>query len=173
MTVEDKKGCEIAEKYLRKKYGDDYVDFLETEGQSYLDGFAEDRKDRNCVNCSNHSSNLRKENAELNRDKTELVNSVTELKTKVTELEKENEQLECDLYNTNANLQHITIEYEKENAELKAQNKDLCESLDIMNNRESELLDQIERMKKDFSNALDSAYSNQALYELWKRWECK
>lgn len=35
----------------------------------------------------------------------------------------------------------------KENAKLKEQNKDLCESLDIMNNRESELLDQIEKMK--------------------------
>ena len=34
-----------------------------------------------------------------------------------------------------------------EKVELKAQNKDLCESLDIMNNRESELLDQIEKMK--------------------------
>lgn len=33
----------------------------------------------------------------------------------------ENEQLKCDLYNANANLQHITIEYEEENAELKAQ----------------------------------------------------
>lgn len=37
---------------------------------------------------------------------------------------------------------------EKENAELKAQNKDLCESLDIMNNRESELLDQIKEMQE-------------------------
>lgn len=41
---------------------------------------------------------------------------------------------------------HI-VELEKEIAELKEQNKDLCESLDIMNNRESELLDQIEKMK--------------------------
>ena len=32
-------------------------------------------------------------------------------------------------------------------ANLKEQNKDLCESLDIMNNRESELLDQIVKMK--------------------------
>ena len=40
MTVEDEKGYEIAKEYLRKKYGDDYVDFLETEGQSYLDGLA-------------------------------------------------------------------------------------------------------------------------------------
>lgn len=39
------------------------------------------------------------------------------------------------------------IELQKENAELKEQNKDLCESLDIMNNRESELLKQIEKMK--------------------------
>ena len=33
MTVEDEKGYEIAEKYLRKKYGDDYVDFLDTTCQ--------------------------------------------------------------------------------------------------------------------------------------------
>lgn len=38
MTVEDEEGYEIAEQYLIKKYGDDYVDFIETEGQSYLDG---------------------------------------------------------------------------------------------------------------------------------------
>lgn len=50
------------------------------------------------------------------------------------------------------NIAFEKIELEKENAELKAQ---------------------IEKMKKDFSNALDSAYSNQSLYELWKRWECK
>lgn len=35
----------------------------------------------------------------------------------------------------------------KQNLELKEQNKDLCESLDIMNNRESDLLEQIEQMK--------------------------
>lgn len=32
-------------------------------------------------------------------------------------------------------------------ANLKEQNEDLCESLDIMNNRESELLNQIAQMK--------------------------
>lgn len=36
---------------------------------------------------------------------------------------------------------------EKENEELKEQKQDLCESLDIMNNRERELLEQIEKMK--------------------------
>lgn len=45
MTVEEEKGYEIAEKYLRKKYGDDYVDFIETEGQSYLDGYEQGYED--------------------------------------------------------------------------------------------------------------------------------
>jgi len=42
----------------------------------------------------------------------------------------------------------INVDLEKENEELKKQNKDLCESLDIMNNRESELLDQIKEMQE-------------------------
>lgn len=40
----------------------------------------------------------------------------------IADLEKENEQLKCDLYNTSANLERITVEcenLEKENAELK------------------------------------------------------
>lgn len=61
--------------------------------------------------------------------------------------EKENEQLKCDLYNTDANLQHITIELEKENAELK---KDK-EWLDNTNNEQTEVIlelqEQIEKMK--------------------------
>ena len=98
---------------------------------------------------------------------------------RIAELEKENEDLkkQIDCYKAfESHYEEIEEDAKaiaKENAELKAQNKDLCESLDIMNNRESELLDQIEKMKKDFSNALDCAYSNQALYELWKRWEYK
>lgn len=44
-TVEDEKGYEIAKKYLREKYGDDYVDFIETEGQSYLDGYEQGYED--------------------------------------------------------------------------------------------------------------------------------
>lgn len=51
----------------------------------------------------------------------------------------------------------------KENEELKAQNKDLCESLDIMNNRESELLEQIEKMKNvgNCKNAMKCAKWNE------------
>lgn len=44
-TIEDEKGYEIAKQYLTKKYGDDYVDFLETEGQSYLDGYEQGYED--------------------------------------------------------------------------------------------------------------------------------
>ena len=36
---------EIVEKYLRKKYGNDYVDFIETEGQAYLEGYKQGQKD--------------------------------------------------------------------------------------------------------------------------------
>lgn len=44
-TIEDEKGYEIAVRYLTKKYGEDYVDFLETEGQSYLDGYEQGYED--------------------------------------------------------------------------------------------------------------------------------
>lgn len=69
----------------------------------------------------------------------------------------ENEALNCDLYNTRANLERITSmneQLEKENTELKEQNKDLCESLDIMNNRESDLLEQIEQMKNLYKEGI-------------------
>lgn len=58
-----------------------------------------------------------------------------------------------------------------ENKQLKEQNKDLCESLDIMNNRESELLDMIEKMKCCgnclFSNGLGCMLSCNN-YDLWE-----
>lgn len=44
-TVEDEKGYEIAKQYLEKKYAGDYVDFIETEGQSYLDGYEQGYED--------------------------------------------------------------------------------------------------------------------------------
>ena len=40
--------------------------------KAFLDGLAEGRKDRNCINCSNHSSNLRKENVELKKEIKDL-----------------------------------------------------------------------------------------------------
>lgn len=44
-TIEDENGYAIAEKYLRKKYGNDYTDFIEIEGQSYLDGYEQGYED--------------------------------------------------------------------------------------------------------------------------------
>lgn len=44
-TIEDELGYKIAEKYLTKKYGNDFVDFMETEGQSYLDGYEQGYED--------------------------------------------------------------------------------------------------------------------------------
>lgn len=55
---------------------------------------------------------------------------------KIAELEKE----KCELLGIIQGKDEVI-------ANLKEQNKDLCESLDIMNNRESELLDMIEKMK--------------------------
>lgn len=46
MTVESEEGYEIAKQYLKKKYAEDYVDFIATEGQAYLDGLAEGRKEK-------------------------------------------------------------------------------------------------------------------------------
>lgn len=54
------KEYELVEKYLRKKYGNDYVDFIDIEGQSYLDGFEEGRKET-----VEKISELEKENKEL------------------------------------------------------------------------------------------------------------
>lgn len=51
-------------------------------------------------------------------------------KQRIAGLEKENEQLKCDLYNTSANLERITVECEnlqKENKELNNQLYDLKE----------------------------------------------
>lgn len=45
MNIEDEKGYEIAKLYLEKKYAGDYVDFIETEGQSYLDGYEQGYED--------------------------------------------------------------------------------------------------------------------------------
>lgn len=49
----------------------------------------------------------------------------------------------------------------------------LQQGFEIICKENAELKAKIEKMKKDFSNALDSAYSNQALYELWLKWEIK
>lgn len=54
----------------------------------------------------------------------------------IVELEKE----KCELLGTIQGKDEVITN-------LKEQNKDLCESLDIMNNRESELLEQIAQMK--------------------------
>lgn len=65
-------------------------------------------------------------------------------------------------------------ELEKENAKLKEQNKDLCESLDIMNNRENELLDQIEQLSNDNHVLKTSFITQQAQIEKMKCCEnCK
>lgn len=44
-TVEDEKGYEVAKQYLVKKYAGDYVDFIGTEGQTYLDGYEQGYED--------------------------------------------------------------------------------------------------------------------------------
>lgn len=49
----------------------------------------------------------------------------------------------------------------------------LQQGFEIICKENVELKAKVEKMKKDFSNALDSAYSNQALYELWLKWEIK
>lgn len=41
LRAKEEKRYEIAKQYLIKKYSGDYVDFIETEGQAYLDGLAE------------------------------------------------------------------------------------------------------------------------------------
>lgn len=51
-------------------------------------------------------------------DYSQLMFLVQQVENENNNMKTENEKLKCDLYNTDANLQHITIEYEKENAEL-------------------------------------------------------
>lgn len=75
----------------------------------------------------------------LERNKLQIseLNTLTEEQDRhIVELEKE----KCELLGTIQGKDEVI-------ANLKEQNKDLCESLDIMNNRESELLEQIEELK--------------------------
>lgn len=83
---------------------------------------------------------LEKENAELRGRITDLC------KPRLYDgysLQKENAELKEKI----ESLANINIKAQNIIAELKEHNKDLCESLDIMNNRESDLLEQIEKMK--------------------------
>ena len=84
---------------------------------------------------------------------------------RIDELQKENEQQKAQI----ANYQLAENESKEIIAELKKQNKDLCESLDIMNNRESELLVQIEKMKC-CSNCKYCGACNRACNN-WDKWE--
>lgn len=81
----------------------------------------------------------------LNHREKLLRNSVIDF-LKIDELEK---QLDCykALESHYEEIEEDAKAITEENEQLKAQIKDLCESLDIMNNRESELLEQIEKMK--------------------------
>ena len=51
-------------------------------------------------------------------DYSQLMFLVQQVENENNNMKTENEKLKCDIYNTEANLQLITIEYEKENAEL-------------------------------------------------------
>lgn len=90
MIVEDEKGYEIAKNYLRKKYGDDYVDFLETEGQSYLDGIAEGRKDVSYMKAEEYDKYL-----DVCRENEELKLKNEALEEFNTQLIKYAEKLHC------------------------------------------------------------------------------
>lgn len=61
---------ELVEEYLRKKYGNDYVDFIETEGQSYLDGLERGRKEvrEHETTYVNRLHFVEKENEELKKN---------------------------------------------------------------------------------------------------------
>ena len=73
---------------------------------------------RNCLDCSNHSSNLRMRNLELEKENEQIKNSDTlckligEQKRKIAELEKENAELKKQLgmsnkvYNDNLDYSH-------------------------------------------------------------------
>lgn len=71
------------------------------------------------------------------------------------ELEKENEQLKCDLYNTDANLQHITIEYEKENAELSDSVLEFSNSVIELTNLVTELENKVTELEKQIEKDLN------------------
>lgn len=107
----------------------------------------------------------------LNIRVSDLCNDIADY---VEELQKENSELKWQLNEVIEDNDY----YQKENEELKAklkgfENGDVAwqGDMDRTIKQNLELKAKIETMKKDFSNALDSAYSNQALYELWKKWE--
>lgn len=87
----------------------------------------------------------------------------------------------AELKDQKENIELAINEGEEIIAELKEQNKDLCESLDIMNNRESELLDQIKKMKccenckHHYWNYGDlDCRLNYSCYDTnYDKWECK
>lgn len=96
-------------------------------------------------------------------------NPVPTIQEEVIALKLENEQLKCDLYNTEANLQSMTVNYEnleKENesnelalnegkeiiAELEGQNKILTKRILELQKTCGTLTDRVEKMKK---NCLD------------------
>lgn len=131
MTVEDEKGYEIAEQYLIKKYDDDYVDFIETEGQSYLDGFADGRKlgkeeqwkatEKAQKKTSARIRELEKENAELKEYVSRTGYRIAELKHEIDEQIEKLKGLEAGEVCWQGDMD-ATI---KQNLELKAELSDI------------------------------------------------
>lgn len=104
------KEYELVEKYLRKKYGNDYVDFIDIEGQSYLDGFEEGRistiEKYSQVDRATISSEetLEIENAELKLRVESLICNLMDIQNKIDEIvttpkimQKEENELLCKL----------------------------------------------------------------------------
>lgn len=86
-------------------------------------------KTNNLWNDRKRLEQLEKENAELKAKSNGALDICNIPEFRINDLEKENEQLKCDLYNTEANLQGMTIN---------------CEKLE---NKNTELKEQIEKMK--------------------------